>query len=219
MAEPTIGADVRIALGVAAVLTVAGLEIGDPTLSIVLALIVFAIVLYSAFRIPLRYSLMGLTFFALVLPNPIDGTPVMTWNPPALMLGAIMLTHINTLDRSIHALDWCSFSGMDVCIVALGIIALVRRATGSQIDRRGRVATPKPLVQLACLSLAAPGFAWFVGLVRGGDMHMSLWQLDQVMHLPILFLLFHIGLRGPKDHVALTRVLLSAAAYKAMLAV
>lgn len=218
MAEPTIGADVRIALGVAAALTIAGLEIGDPMLSIVLTLVVFAIVVYSMFRVPLRYSLMALTFFALVLPNPIDGTPVMSWHPPALMLGAIMLTHINTLDRSITALDWCSFSGMDVCIVVLVLVAVFRQVTGSRIDERGRVATPRPLVKLAYLSLVAPGFAWFIGLVRGGDMHMSLWQLDQVMHLPILFLLFHVGLRGPKDHVALTRVVLSAAAYKSLLA-
>jgi len=39
------------------------------------------------------------------------------------------------------------------------------------------------------------------------------------VYLPLLFLLFHLGLRGPKDHLALSRVLLYAAAYKAVLAV
>src|ERR1041385_1007030 len=198
MPEPGIGADVRIAVAVASVLTAAGLAIGDPTLSIILTIVVYFICVFAMFRVPLRHSLMAMMFFALILPNPIDMTPGQKWHPPLLMLGCIMLTHINTVDRSVGSVAWCSFSGLDLLMVTAVAVAVVRQVTGSQIDRRGRTATPKPLVQLAYLSLAAPAYAWMLGFLRGGDMHMGLWQLDQVMHLPVLFLLFHIGLRGPK---------------------
>ena len=48
---------------------------------------------------------------------------------------------------------------------------------------------------------------------------MSLWQLDRVMYLPLIFLFAQYGLRGPKDFVALARVVLVAAVYKAFAAV
>src|SRR5690242_2260499 len=100
MAEPSIGADVRIALVVAALLTAAALQIGDASLAIVITIVVYGIVVYAMFRVPLRYSLIATMFFGFILPNPIDSTPVLTWQAPMAMLGAFMLTHINTLDRS-----------------------------------------------------------------------------------------------------------------------
>jgi hypothetical protein len=83
----------------------------------------------------------------------------------------------------------------------------------------GRVATPKPLVRLAYLSLAGVAYVWFAGLIRGGDFRMSLWQVEKVVYLPIVFLLCHVGLRGPRDHTALGKVLLAAAAIRACLAI
>jgi O-antigen ligase len=63
------------------------------------------------------------------------------------------------------------------------------------------------------------GYVWVSGILRGGDFRLSLWQLDRVVYLPIVFLLFQKALRGPKDHSALARVVLTAATYKAVLAV
>lgn len=218
MTDPPIRADVKIALVVSALLTLAALAIGGMGVGIPVFILVYLILLYAALRSPLRHSLMVMMFLALLLPNPFDTTPSDVWKAPFYLLGAVVFNHLNTVDRDFGPLSWCSFSGMDICIVTLGIIAMVRNATGSQIDRRGRVPTPKPLVQLAYLSLAAPVYALVVGTVRSGDFHMALWQLDQVMHLPMLFLLFHAGLRGPKDHPALAKVVLAAAGYKALLA-
>ena len=48
---------------------------------------------------------------------------------------------------------------------------------------------------------------------------MSLWQLDRVMYLPMIFIIAHFGLRGPKDFVAIARMILVAAIYKSLLAV
>jgi O-antigen ligase len=55
-------------------------------------------------------------------------------------------------------------------------------------------------------------------MLRGGTVSWSLWQLDRVVYLPLVFLLFQAGLRGPKDHAALARVLVSAAMLRACMA-
>jgi hypothetical protein len=56
------------------------------------------------------------------------------------------------------------------------------------------------------------------GLVRGGDMGMALWQMDRVIYLPIIFLLFHLALRGPADHLVLGKVVIVAATTRALAA-
>jgi hypothetical protein len=160
--------------------------------------------------------LMGMMFFALVLPNPAEGGPSATWDAPFTPVGKIVLTHLNTIDSS---LSFCSFSGFDLCIAALAVIALLRKSSGSKIDSRGRIPTPVPLVRLAWLSLATTAFEMLLGLVTGGNIAGALWQLNAVMYTPLVFLLFHVGLRGPEDHRAIAKVVLTAAVYKSLLAI
>lgn len=219
MAQPKMRADVRIALIVAGLLIGLGLVVGNDMLAVVLTPVVFLILAYVMFQIPIRHSMMALMFLALALPFPADCTPS-EWRAPFHMLGAILLTHLNTLIRNtVPGLSFCSFSLMDLSLATLGVVALVRRMSGSKIDRAGRIATPKPLVRLAYVSLGGTLYVWISGMLRGGDFGMSLWQLDKVMYLPVVFLLFQHSLRGPEDHPALMRVVLAAAAYKALLAV
>src|SRR5437667_12125439 len=124
MAEPAMGADVRIALAAAGFLTAVGLAIGDTTLGIGFTIVVFVLLVYVMGRVPLRHSLLAMMFLALALPNPADCTPVDNWDPPFYTLGAIVLNHLNTVDRTFSALSWCSFSGMDILIVTLFAIAI-----------------------------------------------------------------------------------------------
>jgi O-antigen ligase len=56
------------------------------------------------------------------------------------------------------------------------------------------------------------------GILRGGDFAMSLWQVNAVIYLPIVFLLFQTSFRGPKDHWNLAKIVLAAATYRALLA-
>jgi len=73
-------------------------------------------------------------------------------------------------------------------------------------------------VKLAFVSLAGTAFTLLSGVVRGGDVSMMLWQMDRVVYVPIVFLLCHLGLRGPADHVALGKVVIAAASIRAMAA-
>jgi hypothetical protein len=216
--EYSVGGDVKAALALAFALTAVGLMIGDTTLGVLLTPIVFLILLYAMFRVPLRYSLFTLMFLAYTLENPADG-PVFGFQTPWAMIGSIMTNHLNTVDRTIGAVSWMAFSGIELCLFSLLGIAFFRRSTGSTIDGLGQVATPRPLVRLAFVSLGGTFLVWVGGIVRGGDFGMSLWQINAVIYLPIVFLLFHLALRGPDDHATLAKVVLAAATYRSLLAV
>ena len=207
---------VRAPLALAALITAVGLAIGGTAVGTVVSLLVYLILVSIMAKIPLRYSLLGLTFLAFALENPGDTPAQGAFKSPLFPVGAVMLTHLNTVDRNVGAFSWMSFSGMDLCLFTLFAIAGIRKASGNKIDSIGRLPGPRPLVRLAYLSLAGMLGIWAWGLVRGGNFGFSLWQLDRVMYVPILFLLYNIGLRGPQDLGAMARVLLAAGVFKAI---
>lgn len=213
--DPKLGGDVIGALSVAFVLAVIGGLIGDTSLGLIVTLIDFVLVVYAMTRVPVRTSMMALMFLVFVLPNPSEGTPT-DWDPPFTPVGRILLNHLNTVD---HSMSFASFSGLDVLFVVLIAITFVRKSSNSRLDSAGRLQTPKPLVTLAWLSIGSTVFVWVTSLLRGGDFGMSLWQVNCVIYLPVIFLLFQSSLRGPKDHRALMKVLLGSATYKCLLAV
>jgi len=199
----------------AVVLTLIGLGADDWGVSAIIVPLVFLLILYVMTQVPVRVSLLAMMFCAFTLENPSEIPSAGRWASPFYPVGAMLLAHLN-IATGIKAL---SFSGMDIFIVALFLIALQRRKSGSKIDSAGRVPTPKPLVQLAQLSLLGTAFVWVVGMVRGGEFSSSLWQIDRVMYLPLIFLLAQYGLRCPKDLIAVTRIVLIAPVYKACTAV
>lgn len=192
-----------------------GVVVGDSTVGLVIGILVFLLAVYMMTRVPVRTSLMVLMFCALTLENPSENPASGHWKSPLFMVGGAMLNHLNNAT----GFRWMSFSGMDLAFLTLALISMRRKASRSKIDSADRIPSPAPLVKLAYVSLIGTAYVWMSGLLRGGDFSMSLWQIDKVMYLPVLFLLFHVGLRGPKDHEMLGRVLLAAAGYRACLAV
>jgi O-antigen ligase len=211
----TIRSEARAALIVAAILIVLATLIADGTLGLIVGFICFPLIVFAMALIPIRLSMLALAFFATVLPNPAEGQPT-PWAPPFSVLGAVLLNHLNTLDRS-GVLGMIPVSGMEILFGVLYLIYLRRRATRSRIDGE-IVPVPQPLIELAKLALCAIGFTWLHGVVTGGDFSMSLWQVNSVLYMPIIFLLFQASLRGPEDHWAFARLYLAAGAYKCCLA-
>jgi hypothetical protein len=219
MAEPKLAGDVKAALGVGIALVCVASAVDNTGLTLAFALPIALLAVYVMSRVPVRRSLLALMFLAFTLQNPAEGNPTEDqWSPPFHKLGAIMLTHLNAVDRSLGFLSWCSFSGMDLCFLTLSLVLLLRRSSGSRIDSAERLNTPRPLIKLAQVSLLGGLYVLVSGAVRGGDFSMSLWQLNSIMYLPIVFLLFQVSLRGPQDHRAIAKVVLAAATYKAVLA-
>ncbi len=214
MAEVRTPADAKGAFAAAIVLTLLAVAIDDGTIAWIIGPLVFGLGIFAIARAPMRVSLMTLMFFAFTLENPAELPANGQWQSPLFMVGALLLTHMNN-PTGVRGLF---FSGMDVFIVTLLVVGAVRRMSGSRIDTSGGVATPKPLIHLALVSLAGTGFTYLSGWLRGGDTSMGLWQVDRVIYLPVVFILFHWGLRGQRDYAGLGKVLLIAACVRSLVA-
>ena len=197
-------------------LTLVGLALGDGNLAIALGPVLVFALAYAALKLPLRWPVLILTFLALTLENPSEVPAEGQWRSPLYTLGALLLAHLN-VTLPYKAL---LFSGLDVILVFIGVVIIWRNVTHSKIDGVKRAQTPRPLLILAGLSLAATAWVWTYGYMRGGaDVASSLWQIERVVYLPIFFFVFQRALRGSKDVAALAKVLVAAACIKAVLAI
>jgi hypothetical protein len=218
MRSNTIPIDATIAMGIAFGLVCLGTLIGDLMTGAVLTPLVYLACAYAMMRMTIRDSMLRLMFLALVLQDPNDGSPIADWSPPFAGAGAALLDHLKAPGRALGFVDWASFSVMDLLLVTLLLIAYSRRVLKSKLDVTDRLPTPSPMLRLAALSLIGTAVALLWGLATGGQVSKALWQLNRVMYLPVLFYLFHQGLRGPQDLRALLKVVIFAAVYKSLIA-
>jgi hypothetical protein len=162
---------------------------------------------------PLRIALLVLAFAAPVIDGPRLASGKVT--PPTFILGSLLLENLNKT-VGISAL---SFTGLDCLTGLLILVAVLRRATGSRVDRAGQIETAWPLPIAAMISLCGVAFAWAYGLSRGGSTQDSLWQVQKIAYVPLLFFLFQAAVRGPSDSKRLMRAIVWAAVIRAGAAV
>jgi hypothetical protein len=214
VADAKVGADAKASLGLALVLTLMAVVIDDGTVAWLLAPVILGSTLFAMSRAPLRHSLFGLMLLNLMLENPTDRPSDGLWHSPLFSLGCLMLAHMNQLT----GVSLLVFSGSDLLVFALIGIALARRSSGWKLDRAGRVWSPKILRTLAYVSLAGTLYVTLRGLVGGGDMQKAIWQIEKVIYIPALFLLFDAGLRSREDFVTVGKIIIIGAIYKALMA-
>jgi O-antigen ligase len=171
---------------------------------------------YAAWKLPLRWSLLATTFLALTLENPSDQPACGQWKSPFYEVGAALLVHLNvTLPYKVLV-----FSGMDVILAFLFLVAAARYLTGSPIDGPYGARGAGPIGLFAGASLAGAAWMWIYGMARGdADVASSLWQLQRVVYLPLLVFLFQLAFRSVRDAAALGKVIVAAACVKAALAI
>jgi hypothetical protein len=191
----------------------------DPSITVGMGVLALPIIMLAVTRMPLRNTMFGLLFLALALPNPAEGFPWRDWTAPFTSLGALLLTHWNTIDRSAKWMSPAVLSGMDILFAVLGLVAYQRRKRRARMDYAGAFATPAPMKTLARVALLSVGVVWLSGMAKGGDFGMSLWQVNNVVYLPIVFLLFQESIRGPQDFATLLKVLCAAAIYRSVFAI
>jgi hypothetical protein len=206
------GSDAKAAFGAALGIAIVVTLIGNGALAWMSVPVVLCLAWLAMSRAPVRSSLFVLMFLAFTLENPSEAPASGKYKSPLFLLGSVVLEHLNRL-TSIKPLF---FSGMDIFLVSLGVIAFLRRTQSKPADF---APIPRPMIHLAYLSLAGAVYAWLVGKWRNGDGGIALWQLDRVVYLPCVFLLFQAGLRGPQDFQTIAKVVLWAAAIRSCMAV
>jgi hypothetical protein len=198
------------------VLTLAAILIGNGDMVVALLPALLVAVACAVCLLPLRYALLTLMFLALTMENPADVPAMGLWKSPLYPAGELLLAHLNL---TFPAQKWLAFSGLDVVLVVLAALALARWLSGSRVDR-ATMPSARPMRTFAWVCLAGAGWMWAWGMVRGdADVASSFWQVQRVVYLPVVFLLFERSLRGPADREALGKVVVAAACIKAALAV
>jgi hypothetical protein len=197
-------------------LSLAALLLGRGALDVAAAPAVLIASLYAMWKAPLRYPAFVMTFLALTLENPGDVPGAGLWKSPIYDWGALFLGHMN-LTLPIKALV---FSGLDLMLLVMFGIALRRSMTGDRTDGERVSDAKSPLGIFAALCLFGASWMWLWGMLSGGaDFGSSLWQVQRVVYLPILFFAFRIALRGPADADTLGGIVIAAACVKAALAI
>jgi len=190
--------------------------VGDGNVGVALAPLAVAMVVLTAVKAPLRYSLLVVAFLCLTLENPSEAPANGVWRSPLYVVGALFLNKLNNT-IPVPALV---LSGLDLALLLLTGIWVIRRMTGSTVDMRGRIPAAPPLRAAGLICLAAVFLVWGVGMARADfSFANSLWQVFRVVYLPCVFLLFCAGLRNPADSRALGIGLLLAALLRASLAI
>lgn len=183
---------------------------GNP--AVVLAPVLAIGLLVLLWRIPLRVPVLVLVFAGLVLENPGDAFACRLWKSPLATVGALLLAHWNT----VIPFKPLVFSGFDVALVILFVIAFYRRASGSRIDGPEFIESASPLRFFSGVTIAGALFVEAWGALQGGmDVTSSLWQIQHVAYLPILFFLFERAFRGPRDFPAIAKLVVAAALVRA----
>lgn len=205
------------AIGLLIAASLVMLLVGDGNLALGLVPLALIAVLCLVAMLPLRYPLLFVTFLALTLENPADVPAAGQWKSALYPLGTLLLAHLNL---SFPTQKWLFFSGLDLVLVFLAGLAVFRWLTRSRLDGAASVPTSAPMRIFAIVSLVATAWMWIWGMARGGaDASSALWQVQRVVYLPAVFFLFERVLRTASDREAFAKVVVLAAAVKAVLAI
>ncbi|MHB8875761.1 MAG: O-antigen ligase family protein [Myxococcaceae bacterium] len=168
------------------------------------------ILLWAIWKLPIRVTLLGMTFFTLAVDSPMERPHVGWWTPPWSALADV---YYKNLQHTLN-LSALRFTGMEFLLLYLVGIVAYRRATRSRIDPP-TPPTPRPLARALALGFGALLVLWGYGLLRGGaDFTQSVWQVRVLLILPVVAGLFAHALRGPKDQQTLGHILVAAALVK-----
>ena len=204
-------------VAVAALAVAPGLLTGNALSGLVpLLLITFV---YCLWRAPLRWAMLGLFFVALSVESPQERPAFGLWKTPLSEPGTLLYENLNNLT----GIKPLRFSALDIVLVMLVGAALVRgrSARRSRNSSRGTPSErPFPRASglnaiLGVVFLTLVGLEVF-GVATGGDFKASLWQLRELLWLPVLVWLFQETLRGPRDLVTIGVIVIAACTLKAL---
>ena len=84
---------------------------------------------------------------------------------------------------------------------------------------RSPAAAPAPMMAAVAGAAVVLLFLHAWGLARGGDFKNSLWQIRQLLFLPLVTMMFMVSLRGSRDLKVLAAILIGVALLKSGLGI
>ena len=185
--------------------------VGDESVEVAMALVLLAALLWQIWKAPLGVGVLIPVFLGLTLDSPEGRLAGGAWESPLTTLGTVMLAHLNVA-TGIKALF---FSGMDLMLGLLFVIALLRPARPAAGE--ARPALP-PIHRFAGLALLATAVTWLWGAASNGNVSASLWQANKLYYVPLVVILFAMAFREAPDYRPLGHVLVLAACLKSLMA-
>ncbi len=190
--------------------TIAAVVMSNGSPAAALAPCLAAVLVWAIWTLPLRVPMLTLLLLAWTLEIPGDAFAGNIVSTPLRAIGAVLFAKLN----GVIPVGALVFSGFDILLLLFAAVIIYRHAKRSRIDRIGWVETPRPIGQLAVLSLLAVAWMMLFGLSRGGSFRFSLWQVNRHLYLPLVYLLMAEALRGPIDAAAVGRILLGAGVFR-----
>jgi hypothetical protein len=207
-----VGFFIVLALGV--VVTAGAVAVGNGNPAIAFAMPVGLGAVWAVWKLPLKYAAMGLLFLMWIADYLPEGPQSNLWNSPFYPIGQFLFLNLSAL-TGIGALR---FPGLDFSVIVLLGIALYRRVTKSTIDHK----TPavRTLSVLLVLQMGVVVVLDLWGVNQGGDFNESLWQLRQLLLMPIFTFLFLNAIPGtPDDLRFIAKVAIIAACIKSVVGI
>jgi hypothetical protein len=167
---------------------------------------------WAMWRAPLRASAGVLVLLLLALDVTTNAGGL--WHTPLVFLGDVLRLSLRTFIPSLSAV---AVTGTEAAIVFLIAVAAWRRARGERVA--GHVSSPPAVMVVGLLYVAAIGFAILNGLARGGSAEMAVWQTRPLLVTAGFFLVFEAAFRGPADHALIGKIVVLAAAVRALMAI
>lgn len=184
----------------------------------IVAAVPLALVLIVTFGVvtPLRYSAVLLLAVALLVDNPGERPADGRWRSPLMPIGEALYLNLHKLT----GIDILRFSGLEVALASIALLLLYRRWTVDDIDDpqgQGKLSNP---MRSACAGMIIALLAMEAyGLARGGDFKNSLWQIRQLVWLPIIGVMFGNAIKTDRARRWLLRVIVGVAVLRALLGI
>lgn len=195
-------------LGAMGAATAGALAAGSGHPLVAAAPVLAASAVWVVTRLPLRHSLGALLLAVLVVDNPQERPAAGEWQSPLYPLGSLLFENLSK-----HTgVDALRFALVDLALAGLVALALLRGPGEPAPAQR----PPKVLTVSLVAALAGLVFSLAWGTATGGDPRGALWQMRQLVALPVLGLLFVSAFREPGSFVALGRIVVGAAAFRTL---
>ncbi len=201
---------VLFAVGFATAVAIVG---GNPALFAAPVLAVAG--LWGLWKLPLKVTSLGLIFLMWTADYLFEIPQSGLWNSPLYPVGQFLFLNLSTTT----GIGFLRFPGLDVLVVALLVIGSLRRITHSKIDPP-TTASVRPLSTMLALQFLMVVALDLWGTATGGNFNESLWQLRQLLMMPLMTFLFLHAISGTHaDLKAIARVAVAAAVWKSLVGI